>query len=525
MIQRPSDLLLGEVTWTIAHTRRDDKGTLRGASGVVRFRPTAVAISCVGVTVLPAAETAAVRDGVMDPIELEVNDPGLWVWMVEPEVGVTWEAFAIDVPAGGVDLATAAVSPGVGPIRATRGPRGASIVGVQDQGNGMVRYILEDGTLTGPVPYTKGLPGKSAYQAAKEAGYTGTEAEFGQAVKPGTLAWTAVTGKPATFPPAQHSHALSDITGLEQRLATPDGRATVWGAPIGVQLTTPTHEGSGQVTHPSVLYFPGKKFGWSYWMAITPYPDAQDAHEDPCVLVSNDGIAWQAAPSAPFPLDDQPGSPTSYNSDPHIVELPDGQLMVTWRTVEASNGNRNVFYERHSADGKTWTAKQIIWSTTGQFLSQSLVRVGGTWRMYGVELSGSTTRLAVCEQTTSGVPTSGGWTNYRPLTVNGLRAGRRLWHADIQYVGGRWWGLLNDDTPGAPNADGDLLLAYSADGLTWTVTPSPLVPRIGHSYDQVYKSSMVVMDAQTLDVFYTGFMRGQKSWRLYRTTATAARNI
>lgn len=33
------------------------------------------------------------------------------------------------------------------------------------------------------------------------------------------VAWTGVTGKPATFPPSTHSHATSDVTGLDTALA------------------------------------------------------------------------------------------------------------------------------------------------------------------------------------------------------------------------------------------------------------------------------------------------------------------
>ena len=38
----------------------------------------------------------------------------------------------------------------------------------------------------------------------------------------GSVAWTSVTGKPTTFPPSIHSHAVADVTGLQALL---DGKA------------------------------------------------------------------------------------------------------------------------------------------------------------------------------------------------------------------------------------------------------------------------------------------------------------
>jgi hypothetical protein len=40
----------------------------------------------------------------------------------------------------------------------------------------------------------------------------------------GTPDWGSVTGKPTTFPPSAHSHAISDVTGLQTAL---DGKASV----------------------------------------------------------------------------------------------------------------------------------------------------------------------------------------------------------------------------------------------------------------------------------------------------------
>lgn len=119
-IPTPPDLVRGKVSWTVGRT---DGTTLPGARGTVRFEATAVAVTYSTATVLPSPVETPVVAGVMTPVDLLVNDPEVWNWRVTPRLGVDWTAFHIDVP-GPVDLATAAVVPGKGPIRAVKGEQG-----------------------------------------------------------------------------------------------------------------------------------------------------------------------------------------------------------------------------------------------------------------------------------------------------------------------------------------------------------------------------------------------------------------
>lgn len=103
-IPTPADLKRGRVTWTIGHA---DGSTLTGAHGVVRFEATAVAVPYKSATVLPDPVDSPVKDGVMTPMSLLVNDPDVWNWRVIPDVGVPWAPFHVDIT-GSTDLSTAA---------------------------------------------------------------------------------------------------------------------------------------------------------------------------------------------------------------------------------------------------------------------------------------------------------------------------------------------------------------------------------------------------------------------------------
>lgn len=341
--------------------------------------------------------------------------------------------------------------------------------------------------------------------------------------------WERTDRDPTTHVPAARAataaHQAEDgMVALLAGLTGDPDAPWLWRGTTGVKLTTPTHEGSGQACHPSVLYFPAGRFGWRYWMAMTPYPGAQEAHEDPNVLVSNDGNTWQVPSGLTNPLDDQPGRPGAHNSDTHMVELPDGRLMLSWRTVDRPNGNRNILCHRVTSDGVMWTpkAEMLTLPATGPhstFLSQSVVRVGDRWRIYGITTQ-DTNQLCYIE-TTQAVPAGVAWTAPTVCTVRGVAADREMWHSDVQYVGGQWWAIVNDGLYGTSAADGDLHLARSADGITWDYSPTPLVPRVGTDHDTLYKAGFVVGSSGELDIFYSAYTMAQR-WHIFRTKALKA---
>ena len=68
-------------------------------------------------------------------------------------------------------------------------------------------------------------------------------------------------------------------------ISSGSGSVPSYGVPV--PLGTPTYDSRGQVVHPDVLYVPDG-FGpekWPYWMAMTPYPNGNDAYENPSILV------------------------------------------------------------------------------------------------------------------------------------------------------------------------------------------------------------------------------------------------
>ena len=88
---------------------------------------------------------------------------------------------------------------------------------------------LTDGLIpvdTVPVQIVQGEPGESAYEIMVRRGdWTGTEDEwidyyFGaRGGGDGASSWADIEGKPSAFPPTEHTHTLTDVTGLDAALA------------------------------------------------------------------------------------------------------------------------------------------------------------------------------------------------------------------------------------------------------------------------------------------------------------------
>ncbi|HEX3014918.1 MAG TPA: hypothetical protein VHQ46_00810 [Desulfobacteria bacterium] len=148
-------------------------------------------------------------------------------------------------------------------------------------------------------------------------------------------------------------------------------------------LLTPTYDGSGQVVHPSVLdvwteYGLPHWSGFRYWLAITPYPNGDDAYENPSILASNDGINWVVPPGICNPLDVKPGTkhstPANYNSDPELVFDPyNSCLLLFWRESLVGNYDRiwlTRIYKNRIIAPKTlclsvrWSAESLVMSPT-----------------------------------------------------------------------------------------------------------------------------------------------------------------
>ncbi len=145
--------------------------------------------------------------------------------------------------------------------------------------------------------------------------------------------------------------------------------------------------GNYQNIHPKVLYFEGGWNGHKYWMAYTPYPLGQTAHENPCIAYSDDMVNWYAPLSNVNPLDPQPSF--GYNSDTHLVYRTDlNHIEVWWRAFDTST-SAAYYYRRISADGITWTPKELLWAASDRsedIVSPAIIFEDNKYKLWGVHV-------------------------------------------------------------------------------------------------------------------------------------------
>lgn len=291
---------------------------------------------------------------------------------------------------------------------------------------------------------------------------------------------------------------------------------SAWAGPAAAgPLETPTHDGSGQATHPSVVDLGSSPVsGYRYWMALTPYPDSNSMHEDPNILASNNGDTWVVPPGLTNPLDDRPGG-VDYNSDTELV-YEDGQFYCMWRAVDGTNIDK--FYWRTSTDGITWTPTRLVYerdSSLESALSPSLIRTVTGWRMYVV------TNRWFYVDTTSADPGPADWGSevYCDFT---MPPGKRIWHAEVRLHDGQWWALLADKIDN-DSTMGTLRLARSDDGQSWDVSSPELIPHNnGSSHEWLYRSAFTISGNSAdpdFDLWYSGISRDNEWW-IHRSTAT-----
>ena len=126
------------------------------------------------------------------------------------------------------------------------------------------------------------------------------------------------------------------------------------------ELDIKTFDGSGSLTHPSVLYFENGFNGYKFWMAFTPYDNEDVELENPCIVVSNDGINWKIPDKIKNPLLKiiKIRTPLSYYNDPFLMYT--DRLELWYRYTIEDKKVKNYIYRICSNDGINWSKPELM---------------------------------------------------------------------------------------------------------------------------------------------------------------------
>lgn len=265
-------------------------------------------------------------------------------------------------------------------------------------------------------------------------------------------------------------------TGRRWRTTTPYALPTSPPYNAPVYLDTPTEDGSGSTVHPSVLDMgPNGWRGWRFWMAVTGYWQSDDDYENPHILVSQNGIDWQAPEGLVNPVYKVTGA--VFHSDTHLTYDPDtDQMWLFFRRLIAGASfdlHRQQTFHAASVDGVTWPAAATVldWQRPdgdGQVVSPAIVRRGpNDWWLFG--WYHLTRKMVVYRASTPDGPWSG------PIPgVGGFAPGDIPWHLNVMDDDGIFRAIADLGPKYLGYADG-LVAGSSRDGVRWAWSQSHLM--------------------------------------------------
>lgn len=271
-------------------------------------------------------------------------------------------------------------------------------------------------------------------------------------------------------------------------------------------LTTPTYDGSGEATHPSVLDMGvGGWNGYRYWMAMTPYPNADNTKEQPSILVSADGNTWSVPAGGTNPID------PAFNQDSDTdLYYEAGTLYCIYR-----RRNQDVVLSS-TTDGINWSVPVLLFTGAASAItSPSLLKIGSQYVIWSVNAAVATPYQL--ERRTCSTLT-GTWSAPTVCTITMPTAPTLvgIWHLDVLADGGTLYAIITFQY-----AMYQLFLASSTDGgLTWTLAAGPVLGQTTGWDKQIYRSTMLRI-AGGFDLWYGGYANGAPSiWHIGRTTIT-----
>jgi hypothetical protein len=279
--------------------------------------------------------------------------------------------------------------------------------------------------------------------------------------------------------------------------------------PRSIVLDVPTYDGAPSVGHPDVFDAgPDGWHGWRYWMAFTPYPDAD--RENPSIVVSNDGITWLEPDGFSNPVVTRSEARAEgflYNSDPELALMPDGNLALYYRPIYGRNSE--AIYRKISSDGVTWSEGQELLVGAQGFCMQSptvVVEEDGTLTMWTVNAEAAQANRVERRTSDDGIS----WSRPKPCAIP---RGVTAWHLDVLRTGEGYRMLLASSRPWR------LFYWTSTDGHTWGGGTRP-VPLSGDRWDRDgnYRSSFVHRGKHVFDLWTTGIDASRSHGRIWKAT-------
>jgi hypothetical protein len=264
-------------------------------------------------------------------------------------------------------------------------------------------------------------------------------------------------------------------------------------------LVTPSYDGSGHMVHPDVVHVPE---GWGfpgtypYWMLVTPYPWGNDDYENPSILASHDGIQWEVPPGLTNPLAPNPADGHHCDTDALLV----GDELFAYYILGGTSVHTSYVQLQRSPDGVNWTGPQTVLTAPDYLVSPTFLSMGDEVHMWYVDSPGCSAPTSTVHRRVS--PDGINWGAEEDVAMP--LPGHVIWHFDIQKTPDGYAMVVAAYPEGRNCGASSLYFAESADGMTWTVDPRPLLTPNPFGWDNacIYRSTFL-MEGDALSIWYS----------------------
>jgi hypothetical protein len=249
-----------------------------------------------------------------------------------------------------------------------------------------------------------------------------------------------------------------------------------------------TVAGQTQMTHPSIVYFEDKWNGYNYWMAVTPYPDANDMFENPSILASNDLINWAEPTGISNPIVPAASDNSYYNSDCELVYNGDTSKLECWYRVADRRPYNETICRKTSSDGVTWNYAEELFQT-GTLAHALSPCVSYKNSKYMIWVNNNDQKKIEYYESTDGT----NWIKVRDIVIDGTGNGvndiKHPWHMSIKPTNNGY--EMYFTTGFLENGYKNNMLYYckSSDNITYSVPKEVLSATPFSHEDELYRPS------------------------------------
>lgn len=284
-----------------------------------------------------------------------------------------------------------------------------------------------------------------------------------------------------------------------------------------VRLNIETYRaGNNQPTHPSVITFPEEWNGAKYWLAYSPYPNANGEEENPCLAISNDMLFWMTPYGLANPIADNEETGCDELKDPHLVYREDLDRLEMWylgRVAEhlGGDGQSLLLLRKYSYDGVNWSEYEVM--TSVKYLSPTVIWNGSKYQMWsiGYDLWG-TTGTVVYQESTDGII----WTEATQCVLGENEEGIDIWHGSVSKYNNQYYFVYVDMTDKQ-----EVFYCSSADGIHFS-DPEIIIENQGF-WDYLYRPFLAFYEDSMACIY--GVVNQDNQWYLSMSRGSEVHNL